>query len=278
MWGHSQSRCRQKDEYVNNVRASGKNHNSNTNTNNVEETAKTSDLGAMEHAGSWRLLGNLETKIANRFEALAPDDDDNDDNDDLYLKQYALPGEEDFQVPIRKPKYLKPKQKVKRKWVTFEETLPYPHVRELNAMEQDAVNNMDEEIDSGASENVIPTDMVPQCPTRPSQGSRTGVQYVAANGDTMPNRGEKAVKVITEEGYKCTLDVQVTDVAKPLMSVSKICDAGRTVTFHTHGGFIEHLETKWRTKFKQIENVYCVRVQVPVVGLGMCPMILAKSI
>ena len=52
----------------------------------------------------------------------------------------------------------------------------------------------------------------------------------------MPNRGEKDVKVTTEEGHRCVLKMQVTDVQKPLMSVARICGAGHKVTFTEAGG------------------------------------------
>ena len=41
----------------------------------------------------------------------------------------------------------------------------------------------------------------------------------------MANRGEKHTHVLTTEGHKCMLNMQVTDVKKPLMSVARICDA-----------------------------------------------------
>ena len=91
-------------------------------------------------------------------------------------------------------------------------------------------------IDSGASENVIGPNAVPNCPTRPSAGSLAGVTYVTADGTLMPNRGEQRVRVKTREGHLCELKMQVTDVRKPLMSVSKICDAGHSVTFRSDGG------------------------------------------
>ena len=80
-------------------------------------------------------------------------------------------------------------------------------------------------VDSGASENVISDWMGPQFKVR------NGVQYVATNGNMMPSKGEKDVKVTTEEGHRCVLKMQVTDVQKPLMSVARICDAGHKVTF-----------------------------------------------
>ena len=70
----------------------------------------------------------------------------------------------------------------------------------------------------------------------------------------MPNRGEKEVRVITEEGNKCTLKMQVMDVTKALMSVARISDIGHTVVFRKDGGEIKHDETGQITKFQRIDN------------------------
>ena len=64
-------------------------------------------------------------------------------------------------------------------------------------------------IDSGASENVISEEFTPQVKVRASQGSLEGVRYVTANGGTMSNRGEKHIHVLTTEGHKCVLNMQV---------------------------------------------------------------------
>ena len=78
----------------------------------------------------------------------------------------------------------------------------------------------------------------------------------------MPNRGEKDVKVTTEEGHRCVLKMQVTDVQKPLMSVARICGAGHQVTFTKVGGIIKHEATAQRTKFQRVDNVYPLKVGV----------------
>jgi hypothetical protein len=135
---------------------------------------------------------------------------------------------------------------------------------EVNAMGKD--ENQEEmwlTIDSGASENVIGRDCARRFPVKPSAGSIAGVQYMAANGEVMRNEGEKEVKVVTKEGSRCTLKMQVTNVTKPLMSVSRICDAGHRVVFEDKGGYIEHLATKQKTSFQRIDNVYRLKVQVP---------------
>ena len=117
-------------------------------------------------------------------------------------------------------------------------------------------------VDSGASENAISEKMAPQFSTKPSKGSRGGVKYVTASGSVMSNKGEKEVKVRTKEGHKCMLRMQVTDVQKPLMSVSRICDAGHRVVFTRDGGYVEHEESGQKTEFARVANVYRLKVEV----------------
>ena len=88
------------------------------------------------------------------------------------------------------------------------------------------------------------------------------MKYVAANGSVMPNRGEKDIKVVTDEGDKCTLKMQVTDVRKALMSVSNICDAGHEVKFTKAGGEIKHIQSGHSTKFIRVDDVYRLTVKM----------------
>ena len=115
-------------------------------------------------------------------------------------------------------------------------------------------------VDSGASENVISPKLAPQFRVKPSKGSAGGLKYVTANGGVMANQGEKDLRVITEEGHRCTLRMQVTDVQKPLMSVARICDAGHRVTFTKSGGTIENVNSGVKTHFNRVDNVYRLRV------------------
>ena len=67
-------------------------------------------------------------------------------------------------------------------------------------------DQMELTIDSGAGENVMPGYMAPHTPVTESKES--GVMYTAANGDMMPNRGCKRVKVTTQEGQLRTMNMQ----------------------------------------------------------------------
>ena len=52
----------------------------------------------------------------------------------------------------------------------------------------------------------------------------------------MVNQGEQVVSWTTGSGQRCRFKLQVTDVYRPLMSVSRICDAGHRVVFEANGG------------------------------------------
>ena len=86
--------------------------------------------------------------------------------------------------------------------------------------------------------------------------------YMAANGETMPNRGMKKIRVITKEGQSRNLNMQITDVNKPLMSVAKICDAGHTVVFTKSGSVIKNHETGEETKFRRENTIYRMTVKL----------------
>ena len=65
------------------------------------------------------------------------------------------------------------------------------------------------------------------------------VWYVAANGGKMENIVEKKVK-FKRAGSKAvnSITFQVTDVSKPLASVSRNLDKGNTVIFSRSGSYI----------------------------------------
>ena len=127
-------------------------------------------------------------------------------------------------------------------------------------------DHMELTIDSGAGENVMPEYMAPYTPVLESK--EAGVVYTAANGDMMPNRGRKVVKVTTNEGQKRSMNMQNTDVNRALMSVAKICDAGHTVTFTSDGGVIKHNRTGEETKFRRENNVYRMTVKMDELGFA----------
>ena len=117
-------------------------------------------------------------------------------------------------------------------------------------------------VDSGAADNVTNRQTAPKVPVRPSEGSRRGQKYVAANGEKIMNEGEQELQVVTEEGAKANVKYQITDVKRPLMSVGKLCDRGNRVIFGRGGGVIHNVRTGTVTSFKRSGGIYTVDLWV----------------
>jgi hypothetical protein len=126
----------------------------------------------------------------------------------------------------------------------------------------DNADYIDFTVDSGAADTVGNRDVAPRCKVVPSQGSRSGVKYVAAAGKIISNEGEKNVQTETDEGHLCGIKIQIAQVNKALLSVSKICDAGHDVLFTKDGGQIIHKETGHVVKFRRVDGVYRLRLKV----------------
>ena len=76
-------------------------------------------------------------------------------------------------------------------------------------------------VDSGATETVVGEDMLMSVELKEGWASKNGVQYEVANGDRIPNIGEKQFQGTTEEGVTRNITAQVCDVNKALLSVKK---------------------------------------------------------
>ena len=86
-------------------------------------------------------------------------------------------------------------------------------------------------LDSGATVTVIPPHVGRSYEVVPSAASRAGVKYEVANGEEIPNLGEKLMPVMTREGSMRGLRAQVADVSKALQSVRALVKAGHVVIF-----------------------------------------------
>ena len=76
-------------------------------------------------------------------------------------------------------------------------------------------------MDSGAAHNVMPRKMVrDKGQIRPSEGSKRGAHYVAANNGRIPNEGEYDFAFSTSEGAPETMTFQIAEVNKALGSIS----------------------------------------------------------
>ena len=99
-------------------------------------------------------------------------------------------------------------------------------------------------------------------PVKKNVASLTGDKYLTANGKDIPNRGEQLVKFLTQEQHRCALTFQVTDVTKPLLSVSQLAATGHKVHFDEKGGTIRHEKSGREIKLIRRSGLYILRIWV----------------
>ena len=116
-------------------------------------------------------------------------------------------------------------------------------------------------VDSGASESVWLDGLLPEVQTKPSVGSQTGVTYIAASGNRMPNFGEKKVHIKTKDGLNSSIAFQVTKVKKPVAAVSKITQKRNWVCFGPSEAHIENVATGKKTDLELHNGTYSLDVE-----------------
>ena len=118
-------------------------------------------------------------------------------------------------------------------------------------------------VDSEASESVVPPSMPESIQTVEGSASRRGVKYEVANGEQIPNEGEKKFNAATEEGITKQVTLQVCDVNQGLLSVSKVVKAGNRVVFDDGGNsFIENKKNGEKTWLKERNGMYIMKLWV----------------
>ena len=93
-------------------------------------------------------------------------------------------------------------------------------------------------MDSGASITVVPPSVGKLYETEESPASRAGVQYQVANGDELPNLGQKFLPLVTSEGTTRGMLAQVADVTMALQSPRALYASGHMVVLNGPNSFV----------------------------------------
>ena len=109
-------------------------------------------------------------------------------------------------------------------------------------------------VDSGATETVIPEDKLPGVELKEGEAYRRGVRYEVADGDLIPNLGEKVFVAETGEGIARRMKAQVAGVNKSLLSVKKVVQAGNRVVFDDAAGGGSYIEDKGTGERMSLED------------------------
>ena len=114
-------------------------------------------------------------------------------------------------------------------------------------------------VDSGASEHVVPPTVADH--VRLDAGPKKGIEYEVANGESIHNLGER--RCIVGNDFNTTLNrinLQVTEVHKPLLSVARMVDSGQRVVFDQAGSYIEDTKTGDRIPVDRRGGIYEMRL------------------
>ena len=115
-------------------------------------------------------------------------------------------------------------------------------------------------IDSGACDTVMPDNMCPHISLLSSDSSRAGLEYEVANGEGLPNLGEKKCLMMTEDSDMMKRVIfQCADVHKALLSVSRVADLGYECVLGKSGGQLRDVVTGDVVPLHRRENLYVMR-------------------
>ena len=118
-------------------------------------------------------------------------------------------------------------------------------------------------VDSGACDNVISPDDVPEQQVMESSGSKKGENFYSATGEPIPNLGDIKLPMIMREGTARGMLMRAAPVSKPLASVKKICQAGHAVIFDDEGSFIINKTTGEMNWMREDDGNYMLDAWVP---------------
>ena len=95
-------------------------------------------------------------------------------------------------------------------------------------------------LDSGASVTVVPPHVGRDYEITRGDAAAAGVRYEIADGNEIPNLGEKLFPIMTREGTWRGLKAEVADISKALQSVRSLVKTWHRVVFGDGEGGNEH--------------------------------------
>ena len=119
-------------------------------------------------------------------------------------------------------------------------------------------------LDSGSHHNVMPRRLVNKKNIRPSEGSRAGMFYTAANKGRIPNEGEVDFKFETIDGHDEEMTFQIAEVNKALAAIADRVDHNCKVVFDKDvktgidASYILNTTTNRITKTTRVGNVWVI--------------------
>ena len=123
--------------------------------------------------------------------------------------------------------------------------------------------------DTGACDTVMPVDMCESIPIVPSLQSIRELKYEVANGEEIPNLGERRCLMWTEHGSAPLLiNMQVANVHKALLSLSRCADMGFEGRFGRSCGALVCEKTGEMIPLERKGNLYVLKAWIRAAPFG----------
>ena len=114
-------------------------------------------------------------------------------------------------------------------------------------------------VDSGAGVTIMPEEM---CSDHPIDSDGSGIEYNAAGGQTVTDKGQRKLQVVTEKWQQRSMKSRVGPVRRMLLAASDLVDHGNRVVLQKNGSYVEHIGTKQRTPLNRANGIFLMKLWV----------------
>jgi hypothetical protein len=123
--------------------------------------------------------------------------------------------------------------------------------------------------DTGACDTVMPRSMAQHIPIQPSAQSLSSMMYEVADGNEIPNLGERRCVMWTEGSQDARkINLQVADVHKALLSLSRCADMGFESRFGRRAGALIDEESGEVIPLERKGNLYILKCWLKAAPFG----------
>ena len=123
--------------------------------------------------------------------------------------------------------------------------------------------------DTGACDTVMPRSMAQHIPIQPSLQSLKSMMYEVADGNEIPNLGERRCVMWTETATEARkINLQVADVHKALLSLSRCADMGFESRFGRRAGALIDEESGEVIPLQRKGNLYVLKCWLKAAPFG----------
>ncbi|CAK0844667.1 unnamed protein product [Prorocentrum cordatum] len=113
-------------------------------------------------------------------------------------------------------------------------------------------------VDSGAAVTIMPEEMRSDHPIDPD-GS--GIEYNAAGGQTVTDKGQRKLQVVTEKWQQRSMKSRAGPVRRMLLAASDLVGHGDRVVLQKNGSYVKHIGTKQRTPLNRANGIFLMKLR-----------------